>query len=234
MLAFSLIIGFTTSLSLFFHFKGETHAQAVMHLGNDKFLSSGVGLIVFFVGVSIFSLSASSISSEYALGTIKNCFVNQPSRVKFLVSKFLTLTIYGTILFFACCLVTVLSTMVFGLVGGIEYEKIFSLHSFGNAVSISITSCLAVLSYLLLGLIAGTLLNSPAIAISLPLIWLIVIEPLLSGGAKIISPYLFGNAVAKMATPNSLGSFSENLLIVAIYLIPLILLAGRETINRDI
>lgn len=230
----ALVIAFTSCISLYFHFKGQTHKSAIVNLANKYFMSSGVVLILFFLGVSLLALSASSIASEYSLGTIKNCFLNQPRRSNFLAGKFLAMTIYGSTLYAVSCFITIFATMIFGLVGGIKLSAILSIHTLLTTVSVCTTSYLAVLSYLILGLGLGTVLRSPTQAIALPLIWLVVIEPLISGVAKILSPFLFGNAVAKMATPHNLGGFSGNLLIVLVYLIPLTAYAYRLIICRDI
>lgn len=230
----SLVIAFTSCISLFFRFKGETHQRAVATLETKTFLSSGVTLLIFFVGISLFVLAASSIASEYSLGTLKNCFIFQPNRMKFLLGKLCAVILYGSALFALCCLITIFASAVFGLVGGVRAGVIFSLSSLLITASVCCTSYLAVISYVILGVSAGTILKSPAMAISLPLIWMVVIEPLFGGAVKFISPYLFGNAVAKMATPHNLGGFSGNLLIVLIYLIPLSVNSYRVTMVRDI
>ena len=234
MAATSLALAFASCVSLYFHFSGQTHLTAIKNLSGKNLLGSGIGMINFFLSISLFALTASSMASEYSLGTIKNCYINQPNRKNFLAGKFLALTIYTTALFALCSFISLGATAIFAFGGGVRMGVIFGFHSVLTAILACLSSYLAIIAYIVLGLVCGTVLSSPTLAISLPLIWLIVIEPIISGAVKSISPYLFGNAVGRIVTPHSLGSFSEALLIVLIYLIPLIFFTMHRSIHRDI
>jgi hypothetical protein len=118
--------------------------------------------------------------------------------------------------------------------GGVNLGTIFSGDAILTTSSTFLGSYIALLAYTMIGLISGAIVRSSAPALSIPLIWLVVIEPILGGAVKTLSSYLPGALIAKVATPHSLGGFSGNLLLLLLYLLPMVYFACRMTATRDI
>jgi len=203
-------------------------------------------------------LAGALVGGESSLGTIRLMFTRGPTRVQFLLAKIVVLAIYvvPTILFLML-LGTVIGSVMAQLAGIGTGLRFFTSVRFGHLVLFLLLGMLYWFSYMLMALFFGTVGRSTVAAIVGPLVWL-AIEPLLgniiavltnngSGGLadflKAIPDYFLGNNLTSLLhnQGNALsfadpGRYADghSLLVVAVYLIVFVGVAGFLTVRRDV
>jgi ABC-type transport system involved in multi-copper enzyme maturation permease subunit len=225
---------FLANYSLFFGSHMVKQVEVINSLPQKEFLLSGFLIYFYFLGMCILVISAMSISTEYSLGTIKNVFINQPKRLTFLLGKGLSLAIYSSILFTITTFFSILSNVFIELIGGIHFHSLFQFNIIRFTAICLVCSYLSMLMYLAIGLSCGMIMKSPTISIAVPLLWMIVAEPVLASSIKPIARFLPGVAIAQLGNPKSFGTFSASFGIVLL-LVGTISIAGVRSIkNSDI
>jgi ABC-type transport system involved in multi-copper enzyme maturation permease subunit len=149
---------------------GRRHVQssAATHL------YSGFELMVFFLGVVAICISANYAASEYSYATVRNLLVRIPQRSSLLAGKFLGIALYLTALTFAIYLVAAICAIATApplirrswLVGR---QLIDSCQALGSAD-------LGILAFAAVGFCLGILLRSSILAISIALLWSLIVE----------------------------------------------------------
>lgn len=147
-------------------------------------LRSGDGLVAALVRVSDFIvviplvIIAAAVAGEYAQGTMRNLLVREPGRIRLLLGKFLALLAY--------CLIA--STVAFGVGAliafqvapheGIDTGPWTTPDALHNLLSLWGNLLLSTTAWCVLGLLGATIFRSPAAAVGVSLVFLLVVENL--------------------------------------------------------
>jgi ABC-type transport system involved in multi-copper enzyme maturation permease subunit len=203
-------------------------------------------------------LAGALVGGEYSLGTVRLMFTRGPTRLQFLFAKIVVLAIYvvPTILFLML-LGTVIGGLMAQLAGIGTGLSFFTADRIGHLVLFLLLGMLYWFAYMLMALFFGTVGRSTVAGIVGPLVWL-AIEPLLgniiavltgnlSGGLadflKAIPDYFLGNNLTSLLhnqgnvlSFTNPGSYTDGhaLLVVAVYLIVFVGVAGFLTVRRDV
>ncbi|ONM49523.1 ABC transporter permease [Nocardia donostiensis] len=195
----ALSLGFAALLAFVTRTASDTPEAGVPALTVDVATVgiSGFGVMVLMI------MAALTVTSEYRFGVIRTTFQAVPNRTKVLISKTALVGLYAAVL------TTVLAFAAFAVakaVGGPEASAPLVLE--GNwrqiyAIPIYAFLCVAVA----IGI--GTLVRQSAAAISLIVLWMLLIEPLVgmlgSVGRQINAFLPFANATRFMSGPNGQG-----------------------------
>lgn len=157
-----------------------------------SFATSGVtgfGIMVMMI------LAALTVTSEYRFGIIRTTFQAVPNRYAVLITKAGLVGVYGAVL---CTLVALAAIVVTRVVAGPENSAALTLDGQWRAVyGIPIYAFLGVV----LAVGVGTLVRQSAAAISLIVLWSLLIEPLLGAFGS------FGRNVAPFLPFNNINRF---------------------------
>ncbi len=148
-------------------------------------LRSGDGLVAALIRVSDFIvviplvIIAAAVAGEYAQGTMRNLLVREPGRIRLLLGKFLALLVY--------CLIA--STVAFGVGAliafqvapheGINTSPWTTSDALHNLLSLWGNLLLSTTAWCVLGLLGATMFRSPAAAVGVSLVFLLVVENLI-------------------------------------------------------
>jgi ABC-2 type transport system permease protein len=148
-------------------------------------LRSGDGLVAALIRVSDFIvviplvIVAAAVAGEYAQGTLRNLLVREPGRIRLLLGKFLALLVY--------CLLA--STVAFGVGAlialqvapheGVNTSPWTTPDALHNLLSLWGNLLLSTTAWCVLGLLGATVFRSPAAAVGVSLVFLLVVENLL-------------------------------------------------------
>ena len=177
-------------------------------------------LIGLFLSLIALTLFASSSANEYTYGTLRNILVRQPSRMKVLAGKFLATAAY------ALALVTVAAVLNIGLSYALSsHAKVDTaawssskaisgfLHLFGNTT-------LSIIAFGIVGMSLGIILKNPMSAISISLLWFMVLENVLGAVLPGSNQWLPGAAFqALMGGGFHEFTYSRALVLSAAYLV---------------
>jgi ABC-2 type transport system permease protein len=158
----------------------------------------GIGVMVLCI------MAALTVTSEYRFGVIRTTFQATPNRTKVLLTKTALVGIYGALLS------TVLAFLAIGVakaIGGSAPGANLSLDGQWRAVyGIPIYAFL----FIAFAIGVGVLVRQSAAAISIVVLWSLLIEPLLSAFGSFgrnVGPFLpFQNASHFLSVSNSTGS----------------------------
>jgi ABC-2 type transport system permease protein len=147
-------------------------------------LRSGDGLVAALIRVSDFIvviplvIIAAAVAGEYAQGTMRNLLVREPGRIRLLLGKFMALLVY--------CLIA--STVAFGVGAliafqvapheGIDTSPWTTPDALHNLLSLWGNLLLSTTAWCVLGLLGATIFRSPAAAVGVSLVFLLVVENL--------------------------------------------------------
>ncbi len=198
------VTGLVTSLLFLLVDSPQGNGKRGVRIGRDVLsLPSGISLSFSnsagLLGIVALCIFAAQTSQEYTYGTLRNLLVRQPSRMKILLGKL------GAMKLFTIAMVT------FSAVVGIALSYLFAgiknvptsawatsdakkavLHGFINVL-------IATIGYGIFGMILGLLFRSPISAISIGVIWNLIIEGLLSAFIKNIDRYFPGQLLSTVA-----------------------------------
>ena len=139
----------------------------------------GFKIVSFFLGITALCVFASQTAQEYTLGTLRNLLVRQPSRMKILAGKYLSMIIFAIALVFIDAVVAIGTS--FGLA---SHAKVTTTAWFtGSAMTLLGKTfgnvMMTTIAFGTFGMILGLLFRSPISAIATGVIWSLILESIL-------------------------------------------------------
>lgn len=197
--------------------RGEIISPAVLSQATG--LIYGFKIVSFFLGITALCLFASQTAQEYSLGTLRNLLVRQPSRMKILFGKYLSMVI------FAIALVMVDAIVAIGISYSLApHAKVTTSAWFTKTALILLLKTflnvlLATIAFGTFGMILGLLLRSPISSIATGVIWSLVLETILGGVVSSTQKWLPGQNFDNVAQGGSATvSYHWSMLLGAAYL----------------
>ncbi|MEN9324582.1 MAG: hypothetical protein RL414_336 [Actinomycetota bacterium] len=152
------------------------------------------GLIGLFLSLIALTLFASSSANEYTYGTLRNILVRQPSRMKVLAGKFIATAGYAIVLVTVAAILNIaLSYALSGhaKVDTAAWSSAKAIHGFLNLFG---NTTLSIMCYGVVGMSMGLILKNPMSAISISLLWFMVLENVLGAVLSSATQWMPGSA----------------------------------------
>jgi ABC-type transport system involved in multi-copper enzyme maturation permease subunit len=206
--AVTFVTGLVTSLLFLLVDSPSGNGERGIRIGRDVLtLPTGASLSFSnsagLLGIVALCIFAAQTAQEYTYGTLRNLLVRQPSRMKILLGKL------GAMKLFAIAMVTfsgVLAISLSYLLAGVKdiSTAAWSTTDARSAIAQGFANVLlATIGYGIFGMILGLLFRSPISAISIGVIWNLIIEGLLSAFVKDIDRYFPGQLLSTVAQGGS-------------------------------
>ena len=197
--------------------RGEVISPAVLSQATG--LIYGFKIVSFFLGITALCVFASQTAQEYTLGTLRNLLVRQPSRMKILFGKYLSMIIFAVALVFLDAVVAI------GVSYGLAPHVKVTTTAWFTATALSLLGrtfvnvFLTTLAFGTFGMILGLLFRSPISAIATGVIWSLILETILGGVISSTQKWLPGQNFDNIAQGGSATvSYQWSLGISALYL----------------
>ena len=177
----------------------------------------GFKLVGFLLGIVALCIFASQTAQEYTHGTLRNLLVRQPARMKILAGKFVAMSIFAAIMVLFAAVITI--SLSYFLASGAKVET--SSWSIGSHIffQAAINIYFSTILYGTLGMILGLLLRSPISAISVGVIWSLILETILSASLPKSAKWLPGQNISNIADGGGVDlSYRHSVLLSLIYL----------------
>ena len=198
--------------------RGNMISREVLQLPSG--LTIGFSNAAGLLGIVALCVFAAQTAQEYTYGTLRNLLVRQPRRLQLLVGKYVSMASFAIVMVILAAIVSM--SLAFGLSGRAKvttdaWVTSDALHevakTFGNVL-------LSVIAFGTVGMILGLLLRSPISAISLGVIWLLIVENILIAVKSSLGNWMPGSLMSTIATGGSPDiSYSHSISMVAIYLL---------------
>jgi len=198
--------------------RGNVISREILQLPSG--LTIGFSNAAGLLGIVALCVFAAQTAQEYTYGTLRNLLVRQPRRLQLLIGKYASMASFAIVMVMLAAVISM--SLAFGLSGKAKVETDAWITSdalqemaktFGNVL-------LSVIAFGTVGMILGLLLRSPISAISLGVIWLLIVENILIAVKGSLGKWMPGNLMSTIAAGGTDDvSYSHSITMVAIYLI---------------
>jgi len=202
--AVAFVTGLVTSLLFLLVDSPEGNGERGVRIGRDVLsLASGVSLgfsnAAGLLGIVALCIFAAQTAQEYTYGTLRNLLVRQPSRMKILLGKLASMKLFAIAMVTLSALLAVSLSYLFAGVKDISTQAWGTSDARAELLRTFINVLIATIGYGIFGMILGLLFRSPISAISIGVIWNLIIEGLLSAFVTNIDRYFPGQLLSIVA-----------------------------------
>ena len=198
--------------------RGNMISREILQLPSG--LTIGFSNAAGLLGIFALCVFAAQTAQEYTYGTLRNLLVRQPRRLQLLLGKYVSMASFAIVMVILAAVVSM--SLAFGLSGKakvatdawITSDALQELaKTFGNVL-------LSVIAFGTIGMILGLLLRSPISAISLGVIWLLIVENILVAVKSSLGTWMPGILISTIAVGGTDDiSYTHSITMVAIYLV---------------
>jgi ABC-type transport system involved in multi-copper enzyme maturation permease subunit len=198
--------------------RGNMISREILQLPSG--LTIGFSNAAGLLGIVALCVFAAQTAQEYTYGTLRNLLVRQPRRLQLLLGKYVSMASFAIVMVILAAVVSM--SLAFGLSGRAKVATDAWVNSdalqemaktFGNVL-------LSVIAFGTVGMILGLLLRSPISAISLGVIWLLIVENILVAVKSSLGNWMPGNLMSIIAVGGSEDiSYTHAITMVSIYLV---------------
>ncbi len=215
--------------------RGREMAQSVESMAHFDGAYYSFTLMGLFIGLIALTVFASQSSNEYTYGTLRNLLVRQPSRMKLLAGKFFAMSIFATVLVAVAAIVNISLSYIESGYSHVDTKLWLSSKAISGFSTAFGNMVLGTIGYGVVGMSLGIILKSPMSAISISLLWFMVLENILGAVLSSASKWLPGNSLSAVSTGGAkVFTYERGLIISGCYLL---LFGGIATIlfkRRDV
>jgi len=188
-------------------------------------------------GIIALCIFAAQMAQEYTYGTLRNLLVRQPSRMKILAGKYISMSIFGLLIVAASAITSI--GVSYGLAdwAGVNTTAWSSAEGTQAITETLVNVSIAVIIYGTIGMILGILLRSPISSIALGVIWFLILDNILSGVLSASAKWLPGQLIDSLTRGGTDSiSYDRSATLLAIYvgisaLVAAILFKRRDVAN---
>ena len=215
--------------------EGTRISREVLQLpsGLSLSFSNAAGLL----GIVALCVFAAQTAQEYTYGTLRNLLVRQPGRVRLLIGKLIAMKIFALLLVAIAAIVSVGISVALSGRAKVSTDLWFTSDGVQAIGQSLLNVSISVIYFGIIGMVLGLLLRSPISAISIGVLWLLIIENLIGAVKPVTLDWMPGNQLATIAQGGSPDvSYSHALILGSFYvfigsLIATVLFSRRDVAN---
>jgi ABC-type transport system involved in multi-copper enzyme maturation permease subunit len=213
--------------------RGRRVGREILNLaGGSVYGFASVGGLLGIIALCVF---AAQTAQEYTYGTLRNLLVRQPGRIRILIGKLISMKIFALILVAIAAVVSISLSYLLSDRAKVSTELWFTsdgIHEIGKTL-LNVT--ISVVYFGIVGMILGLLLRSPISAISIGVLWILIIENLLGAVKPVFLDWMPGSqltTIAQGGTPDI--SYSHALTLGTTYVVIGAIVAAVLFSRRDV
>jgi ABC-type transport system involved in multi-copper enzyme maturation permease subunit len=189
------------------------------------------------LGLAALCVFAAQTAQEYTYGTLRNILVRQPARMKVLAGKHLAMSLFALILVSFSAIIGLGLSILLAARVNVSTDEWFTSDAIWDTTNSLLNVMFATVAYGTIGMVLGLLLRSPISAISIGVIWILIVESLLVAVRSSFGKYLPGVQLSNIGQGGSIDlSYSYSMQYSLIFLalattITAILFKRRDVAN---
>ena len=215
--------------------RGRQVSREILNLaGGSVYGFASVGGLLGIIALCVF---AAQTAQEYTYGTLRNLLVRQPGRVRLLIGKLIAMKIFALLLVAIAAIVSVGLSVALSGRAKVSTDLWFTSEGVQEIGQSLLNVSISVIYFGIIGMVLGLLLRSPISAISIGVLWLLIIENLIGAVKPVTLDWMPGNQLATIAQGGSPDvSYSHALILGTFYvfigsLIATVLFSRRDVAN---
>jgi ABC-type transport system involved in multi-copper enzyme maturation permease subunit len=179
----------------------------------------GFKLVSAFLGLVALCIFASQTAQEYTYGTLRNLLVRQPARMKILIGKFISMSVFAIFMVSVTALITIAASYLLAPGAKVTTSQWATSSGLALLAHTFINVLLSTIGFGLFGMILGLLFRSPITAISIGVLWNLILENILSAALSGSAKWLPGQNISNIAEGGTVDiSYSHSIAMSAAYL----------------
>jgi ABC-2 type transport system permease protein len=215
--------------------RGRQVGREVLELaGGSVYGFASVGGLLGVIALCVF---AAQTAQEYTYGTLRNILVRQPGRIRILVGKLIAMKIFALIMILIAAVVSIGISYFLSDRAKVSTQLWFTSDGYTEIGKTLVNVTISVVYFGIVGMVLGLLLRSPISAISIGVLWILIIENLLGAVKPVFLDWMPGNQLSVIAQGGSPDiSYSHALILGTSYvfigaLVATVLFSRRDVAN---
>jgi ABC-2 type transport system permease protein len=213
--------------------RGASVGRDVLGLASGSV--NGFSSIGGLLGIIALCVFAAQSAQEYTYGTLRNLLVRQPKRLTLLMGKYAAMKTFALALVIINAVVSIAISIYLSDRAKVATDLWFTSAGWSAIAHALVNVYISVIFYAVIGIALGILLRSPISAISIALVWILIIENLIGAVKPVTLKWMPGNQFATIAqggTPTI--SYSHALIVGTSYVLVALLLSSFLFTKRDV
>jgi ABC-type transport system involved in multi-copper enzyme maturation permease subunit len=213
--------------------RGRQVSRDVLQLaGGSVYGFASVGGLLGIIALCVF---AAQTAQEYTYGTLRNLLVRQPGRVRLLFGKLIAMKIFALIMIAISAIVSIGISYYLSDRAKDSTDLWFTSDGFHEIGKTLLNVTISVVYFGIIGMVLGLLLRSPISAISIGVLWILIIENLLGAVKPVFLKWMPGNQLSTIAQGGSPDiSYSHALTLGTAYVLLGAVIATILFSRRDV
>ena len=178
--------------------RGRSISREVLGLASGSV--NGFASVGNFLGIIALCVFAAQTAQEYTYGTLRNLLIRQPGRLKILLGKLISMMMFAVIMILIAAVVSIAISYFLAPGAKVNTDLWFTSDGFQAIYTTFINVTISVVAFGVVGMILGLLLRSPISAISLGVLWLLIVENLLIAVKNSLQNWLPGAQLSAIAS----------------------------------
>jgi ABC-2 type transport system permease protein len=213
--------------------RGRVISREVLALASGGV--QGFASVGGFLGIIALCVFAAQTAQEYTYGTLRNLLVRQPSRMKILFGKLISMIIFAFAMITISAIVSIGISVVLAPTIDVSTKLWFTNVGIEFIYTTFVNVVISVVGFGIIGMVLGLLLRSPISAISFGVLWLLIVEILLIAVKNSLQSWLPGYQLSTIASGGSADvTYSHALAVGGAYVAFGALVASILFVRRDV
>jgi ABC-type transport system involved in multi-copper enzyme maturation permease subunit len=213
--------------------RGRTIGREVLQLASGSV--NGFASVGGFLGIIALCVFAAQTAQEYTYGTLRNLLVRQPGRMKILIGKLISMMLFALIMISIAAIVSVAISYILAPGAKVNTDLWLTSAGYHAIFTTFVNVTVSVTAFGIVGMVLGLLLRSPISAISLGVLWLLIVENLLIAVKSSLQSWLPGAQLDAIASGGTLDlTYKHALAVGGIYVAVGAIIASVLFVRRDV
>ncbi len=208
-----------------------TREMLALPSGFSLTFSQSAGLL----GLAALCVFAAQTAQEYTYGTLRNLLVRQPSRMKILAGKFLAMSLFAFLIVVFSAVIGMGLSYALSSRAKVITDGWFTSDAIGDTINSFLNVSFATIGYGIVGMVLGLLLRSPISAISIGVIWILIVESILVAVRRSLADYMPGTQLSNIGQGGSVDlSYQYSMQYSLVFLALISIVAAVLFKRRDV
>jgi ABC-2 type transport system permease protein len=213
--------------------RGQSVGRDVLGLASGSV--NGFASIGGLLGIIALCVFAAQSAQEYTYGTLRNLLVRQPRRLTLLMGKYAAMKSFALLLTIINAIVSIGISFYLSDRAKVSTDLWFTSAGWSAIAHTLVNVYISIVFYAIIGITLGILLRSPISAISIALVWILIIENLIGAVKPVTLDWMPGNQFAVIAQGGTpLISYSHAMILGSSYVLLALLVSSFLFTKRDV
>jgi len=213
--------------------RGSTISRQVLGLASGSV--NGFSSVGGFLGIIALCVFAAQTAQEYTYGTLRNLLIRQPSRMKILVGKLISMALFALVMITIAAVVSIAISYILAPGAKVNTDLWFTSDGLDAIFTTIVNVTISVVAFGIVGMVLGLLLRSPISAISFGVLWLLIVENLLIAVKNSLQNWLPGAQLSGIASGGLVDlTYKHALTVGGLYVAVGAIVASILFVRRDV